>query len=152
MRGFPLLNLLIALLLSGTVLLPFVYKASRVVPIPAEVAGPPGESLDHEGRVSSHVRLRCGHAPSRVLLKHGETLLHEWGSPAGTILEETLMLPLTDNRTEFTVQATWPAGTPETVIEITIEPEGKAARMVNVWASGPAADELVTLSWEGSAP
>ena len=148
MRGFPLLNLLIALLLSGAVLLPLVYRATRVAPAPAEVTGQPGESPDKGGAVSSHVRLHCGHAPSSVRLRNGETLLHEWSSPPGSILEETLALPFNDNRTEFTVQATWPAGTPETVIEITVEPDGKAARMANVWASGAAADELVTLTWE----
>ena len=152
MRGFPFLNLLIALLLSGTVLLPLVYRATRMAPPPAEVAGSQGDSPDKGGAVSSHVRLHCGHAPSSVRLKNGEALLHEWISPPGSILEETLELPFNDNRTEFTVHAKWPEGTPETMIEIMVEPDGKAARVVNVWASGAAADELVTLTWEGGAP
>ncbi len=152
MRGFPLLNLLIALLLSGVVLLPLVYRATRLAPAPVEATGQSGELLDKGGQVSSHVRLRFGQPPASVRLKIGEAVLHEWTSPAATILEETLMMPFNDNRTEFTVQATWPAGTAETVIEITVEPDGKTARVVNVWASGAMADELVTLTWEGSTP
>lgn len=151
MRGFPFLNLLIALLLSGAVLLPLVYRATRAAPAlePMEnsVAAEPG------GNVSSHVSLRFVHAPVSVRLKNGGAVLHEWTSPAGGHrLEETVAMPFNDNRAEFTVQITWPASTPETTVEIKVEPDGKAARSVNVWSSGGSADELVTLTWEGTAP
>lgn len=149
MRGFPFLNFLIALLLSGTVLLPLVYRATRVEGAQAEKTDPVVEP-DKRGVVSSHVRLRFVHAPLSVQLKNGEALLREWKSPAVAPPGETVELPFNDNRMEFTVQAAWPAGTPYTVIEITVEPDGKAARSTNVWSSGATADELVTLAWEGA--
>ena len=148
MRGFPFLNLLIALLLSGSVLLPLVYRATRVVASPLEPAGPDVET-QHGGEISSNIRLHFSHAPLNVHLKNGEVILHEWKSPGVRPPGETVMLPFSDNCTEFTLQAAWPAGTPETVIEITVEPDGKAARFANVWSSGAAADALVTLTWEG---
>lgn len=150
MRGFPLLNLLIALLLSGAVLLPLVYRATRIAPL-ADQAESPAAKENDGGAVSSHISLRFVHAPAGVRLKNGEAVLHEWASPGGArLLEDTVALPFSDNRAEFTVQITWLPGTPETNVEITVEPDGKASRHVNVWSNAGAADELVTLTWEGT--
>jgi len=150
MRGFPFLNLLIALLLSGAVMLPLVYRATRKAPAVEHLDSPAAEP---GSTVSSHVSLRFVHAPVSVRLKNGEAVLHEWTSPiGGRLLEETVAMPFHDSRAEFTVQITWPAGTPETMVEIKVEPDGKGARSVNVWSSGAATDELVTLTWEGAAP
>lgn len=149
MRGFPFLNLVLALLLSGVVLLPLVYRATRSAAMAVEPGRP--AAADPDGRISSHVSLHFVHAPVTVRLKDGAAVLHEWAAPGGArLLEDTVVLPFSDNRTEITVQITWPAGTPETNVEIRVEPDGKASRKDNVWSSGAAADELVTLTWEGT--
>jgi hypothetical protein len=41
----------------------------------------------------------------------------------------------------------WPEGTPDTVAEVTIEPDGLAAQTVNVWGTGGRAEEIVSVSW-----
>ncbi len=151
MRGFPFLNLLIALLLSGAVMLPLVYRATQKAPALAPVEYPAAAAAG--GNVSSHVSLRFVHAPVSVRLRNGEVVLHEWTSPAGVrLLEESVAMPFNDSRAEFTAQITWPSGTPDTMVEIKVEPDGKPSRSANVWSSGPAADELVSLTWEGAAP
>lgn len=145
MRGFPFLNLLIALVVSGAVLLPLVWRATRVNAAPALTVA---EDAVPAGRVPSHVSLRFVHAPAKVRLTAGDVLLHEWTAPGSALLEESVALPLSDDRTEFNVQIEWPAGTPETNVVLQVEPEGREARKEVVWSSGGAADELITLTWK----
>lgn len=150
MRGFPLLNLLLALFLSGAVLLPLVFRATRVVPVAAVETARPEAPGAAEG-ISSYVSLRFVHAPVSVRLMNGGDVLKEWADAGGALLlDDTMQLPFNERRSEFTVAVTWPAGTPMTMVEITLEPDGLAARKVNVWSEGAAADELVTLTWEGA--
>ena len=149
MRGFPFFNLIICLFLSGGVLLPLVYRATRV-PDPV-VAPAPGPLHSIGGSVPAHVSLHFVHAPVAARMKAGETLIHEWKPAKPDMeLEEEVTLPLSGGRSEFTVQIEWPAGTPRSVAELRIEPEGYAVRNANIWGEG-SADEVVAFSWkEGS--
>jgi len=151
MRGFPLLNLLLALLLSGLVVLPLVHRATRV-PDPVEAPARDETGPKTKG-TPAHVSLRFVHPPQAVRLKSGDVILHEWkvSSPA-LLLEDSISLPLHDGRAEFTVQIQWPAGTPEPFAELRIEPDGLPARAANIWGSGESADELITLTWKGETP
>src|SRR5436190_21268335 len=123
MRGFPFLNLLIALVLSGAVLLPLVWRSTRVAAPPV----PPAESQSAEvqNKTSCHISLRFVHAPAKVRLAAGETVLREWPSPNGSLLlEDTISLDLTGNRAEFSLQIEWSAGTTDpTNVVVEVEPE-----------------------------
>ena len=146
MRGYPFLNLLIALIVSGAVLLPLVWRATRVNAAPAPAAM---EDAAPAGRVPSHLSLRFVHAPAKVVLTTGDAVLHEWTAPGDTrLLEESVALPLSDDRAEFRVQITWPAGTPETNVVLQVEPDGREVRKEIVWSSGGAADQFITLTWK----
>jgi hypothetical protein len=152
MRGFPLLNLLLSILVSGAVVLPLVHRATRVATPTAELptrAQPAPESQS----THAHVSLRFVHPPQVVRLKSGDVILREWivSSPE-LLLDDSIALPFTDHRSEFSVEVEWPAGTPDTVIALTVEPDGLAARTNNIWSSGNRADELVTMTWKGGAP
>ncbi|HEX2748481.1 MAG TPA: hypothetical protein VHM91_10815 [Verrucomicrobiales bacterium] len=148
MRGFPFFNLIICLFLSGGVLLPLVYRATQV---PASVVVNAPEPVHSAGSVPAHVSLHFVHAPVSARLKAGETLIHEWkpGKP-DTELEEDVNLPLSGGRSEFSVQIEWPAGTPRSVAELRIEPEGYAARNANIWGEG-SAEEVVAFAWKEGA-
>jgi hypothetical protein len=147
MRGFPFFNLIICLFLCGGVLLPLVYRATTVpaaaIPTPAPVA-----TATHASRVPAHVSLHFVHAPVGARLKAGDKMLHEWkpGKP-DTELEEDVTLPISEGRSEFTVQIEWPAGTPATVAELRVEPDGLPARTANIWGTG-SADEVIALTWK----
>ena len=147
MRGFPFFNLIICLFLCGGVLLPLVYRATQapaaaaVIPAPAVVPPPAGS-------VTAHVMLRFVHAPVSARLKAGDRLLHEWKpDKPDTELDEDVSLPLTGGRSEFTVQIEWPAGTPETVAELRVEPDGMSSRTANIWGTG-STEEVVALTWK----
>jgi hypothetical protein len=150
MRGFPFFNLIICLLLCGGVLLPLVYRATQVTAAAAPVPEPVAAAAPG-GSVPAHVSLRFVHAPVSARLKAGDKVLHEWKpDQPDTELDEDVILPLTEGRSEFTVQIAWPAGTPATVAELRVEPDGLPSRTANIWATG-SADEVIALTWkEGS--
>jgi len=148
MRGFPFLNLLIALVVSGVVVWPLVWRSTQTAAI---VAAPVPDAPEggKEAGVPARVSLRFVHAPASVKLMADGKALHEWTAPAGaTVLEESVKLPMEEERTELTVQITWPAGTPKSVAELKVEPDGREPRVANVWGADGAADELITLTWK----
>ncbi len=152
MRGFPLLNLILCLLLSGAVLLPMVYRSTREPGMVAHVPVPDAGPVLATPVVPARVMLRFVHAPVQVRLFAGETPLHEW-KPAkpDTELEAEVNLPLSEGRSEFTVKIEWPAGTPNTMAELRVEPDGLATRTANIWGEG-SADEVVALTWKDPRP
>lgn len=151
MRGFPLLNLIIALLLSGAVLLPLVNRATRIDAAQVAAAKPSPAADAVAQSVPARVSLRFVHAPAQVTVSaDGKVLLSYTGS-AELAFEETVPLPLSENRIELTAVITWPPGTPDSVAELTVEPEGLESRTANIWSSNAAADELVSFSWKGGA-
>lgn len=152
MRGFPLLNLLIALLLFGAVLWPLVHHATKVTPAIHD-HGPVAQTEKITAGISSRVSLRLVHAAQSIRLLSENSILHDWRPAAGELLlEDSISMPMNDGRSEFTVQIEWPAGTPDTVAELRVEPDGLPARTANVWSSGGTAEEVMALSWKGDAP
>ena len=154
MRGFPLLNLIIALLISGAVLLPLVNRATRITAANTPLnATQPVATAQQEETVTTHVSMRFVHAPARITVTAGGKALisHAAGTDSELAFEDTIPMPVTENRTrtELNVTITWPPGTPDSVAELKIEPEAMEARSANVWGSGAAADEWITFSWKG---
>lgn len=154
MRGFPLLNLLAALLICGAVILPLVYRAteasrvSRMVTETDQAAASPSASP----AINTHLSLRFVHMPQKIVLSCNDQPLLTREAPGTLTLEETIDLPIAESRAELQALITWPEGTPDTVVELKIEPDGIAGRTANIWSSGATADEIVTFSWREIAP
>ena len=148
MRGFPFLNLVIALLLSGAVLLPLVWRSTGE----SAVTGPASETRPEAAAIGvpSHLSLRFVHAPAKVKVMAGETVIREWGSPDAALqLEDSVTLPLNGERLELGLQIEWPAGTTDpTNVVVEVEPERHEARKEVVWSSGGTVDDIVVLSWK----
>ena len=150
MRGFPLLNLLIALLFSGAVLWPLVHQSTAGTGRSTAPAPAPQNDAAPAATTSARISIRLVHLAATVRLIDGNAVLHEWKpSPQELQLEESVRIPMNEQRTEFTVQINWPAGTPDTVAELRVEPDGLAARLTNLWSSGGSVDEVVSLTWKG---
>jgi hypothetical protein len=157
MRGFPLLNLLLALLLSGAALLPLVRRATHTVQPDAGTAPVAELPADGPRSVNSYVSLEFVDTPQSVRLASGGKVLREWPSapnsaPLKNLLEDNVPLPLDEYCAELDVQVQWPAGTRKTNVELRLEPDGLPARKATVWSSGGRAEELITLSWKEDAP
>jgi hypothetical protein len=142
MRGFPMLNLLLALLLSGSVVFPLVWRQNHR-PTPADSA-PPLEPETIGQKVPAHVSLRFVHPPALVKLTGGDAILHEWKAPHGLVLEESLALPLSDNRVAAGLEIEWPAGTPEANnVVVNIEPRGAQSWKDTFFSDAGAVDEII---------
>jgi hypothetical protein len=154
MRGFPLLNLLLALLLSGAALFPLVRRATRAAQPAAGTVAVSESPADGTRSVNSYVSLRFVDTPQSVRLASGGKVLREWNSaPMENLLEDTISLPLAEHCAELDVQVQWPAGTTrDTNVVVRVEPDGLPARSATIWGSGGRADELITLSWKEDAP
>jgi len=142
MRGFPVLNLLLTLLLSGAVLLPLVWRHTRVAAAGSAPEAP--DTVDAAARVPAHVSLRFVHPPARVRLTDGDAVLHEWNAPQSLTLEESASLPCTDRRVNFGLQIAWPAGTPEANnVVLRVEPRGFQAWNDAIFSDAGAVDEII---------
>ncbi len=142
MRGFPFLNLLIALAMSGGVFFPLVWRQTHITAAPVAAAGP--ETADAEETLSAHVSLRFVHTPGRVRLANGDRALQEWKAPESLLLEETVALPRSGDRISFELQIEWPAGTPEANnVVVQIEPRGFQKWKDVFFSSSGAVDEII---------
>jgi hypothetical protein len=152
MRGFPLLNLILCALVSAAVLFPMVHRATVAVPRAAAAVSEAPVPAAGAG-LRARVVLNFVHAPRSIAIKNGAAVLHSWKpETAVSRVEETMSLPVAEGHTEITVQIQWPAGTPRTVAEMIVEPDGLPARTVNVWSGeGGEADEVVSFTWKGGA-
>jgi len=150
MRGFPLLNFLLCLALGLGCCGPLVWRATRVTTPPAAPAA--SQTTTSTPTLTSSVRIRCVHAPESITLSSAGQTLHTWSNPDHDLsFEDSINLPIENLRTEFTIAIRWPDDTPETMAEITIEPDGLAARTINVWATTTTTEEVVSTSWPSTA-
>jgi hypothetical protein len=149
MRGFPFFNLILCLLLGTAVLLPVVLRATHTPPRPALAESGPDLV---ENTVNALVKVRFVHPPLTATLHPSGKPPLEWESRGLLLFEETVKLPFDSQRTEFSLLIRWPEGTPDTLAEVTVEPESLPSRTQNLWSSGGTADEVISFTWEGTSP
>lgn len=140
MRGFPLLNLLALAGALAVLLIPLLRvdrpaAARRMVEPAAAVA--PG--------VPVTLLLRAVHAPvSLEVTAEGKPVV--WRGEGQERQAETT-LTAGSAALELEVKATWPAGTPATLLELKAAPDGMEEQMRNVWAEGGMVEEIVRFTW-----
>ncbi len=148
MRGFPLLNLIGILALLALMAVPLV-AISRRQAAPAPVVAPPPETVEGMKARSTVVTLVLVHPASAAALWKDGRMLWQWADPLrmGTRLETTLDLPYFEGTVEFELRLQWPQGTPRSVVEVTLSPEGLDAKTQNAWGDG-GVEELVSQQWK----
>lgn len=138
MRGFPLINLLIVAALLSLMAVPLLVLAREGAPPSA--APSPEASLS---RSAAKLRVRLVHAPEAAeVLQHGK-LLHAWKFPQdGLQFECEVKMDAVEKMLEFELVLHYPAGTPETVAEVTVTPEEFVEKSANVWGRGETRETL----------
>lgn len=145
MRGFPPLHLLLFAIAFGLVAVPLSHLTFAR---PAVVQIQKGKPAATAEGVHSYVRLRFAHVPEKVSVRLGEQLLmdEKTTSPAATMgAEATFVIP--KEGIELLVQATWPAGTPNTAITVELEPDEKETRSQTHWSSNLAFSQIYSFVW-----
>jgi hypothetical protein len=146
MRGFPPIQIFVLGLLFGLLAVPMVQLTGNATHIP-EVEPTAAQTRAEKKPVPVTVRLRYAHKPVSISLKsEGRELLAKLdlsASPAEVKTE----IAVSNDGNEFSLDAQWPAGTPDTALSLEIEPDGYDAKSETRWSSGAALSEILTFTW-----
>jgi hypothetical protein len=142
MRGFPLINGALILIALVVALIPLVRLTSaQRAELPTTVPTPtPSQGIPVT------ISARYAHPPTQLVISHlGQEL---WSAASRSEIDEgvNLALPLPEEGIDLLVTAAWPNGTPNTALEITLEPESLREQSKVLWGEGQAEDVL-TFQW-----
>lgn len=143
MRGNPLLNLALVLACLGTFAVA-IASLTGSTPAPANAPAP----LPDITTTPCAATLKFAHPPKTAAILHlGEPL---WTAPDGSTttfdFDITLPADLATHGIDLQLTATWPPGTPETVAQLTLEPESLETSAATTWAELEL-DEVLTFTW-----
>ena len=129
MRGFPLINLLFVLALLAAMAAPLIVLSVEAEGKPPAVV----EGIKPDGSRPVSIQLRLVHPVLEAGIYRDDKLVHAWKLPEdGLDLRASVELPYVSKSMEIEVRLKWPVGTPETVAEVTLEPENLAGKSQNV--------------------
>ncbi|MFT7512975.1 MAG: hypothetical protein ACI9QL_002183 [Candidatus Omnitrophota bacterium] len=143
MRGSIIKEVILVLLFFGVLLTPMI----RLTRTP-EVLQPIEELTPLEVLLlPTWLTIRFAHQPVAFEILAGQHSL--WSmNPADAIKSDReIALYIPESLIELNVRVVWPAGTPQTVCELTLEPDGLATQSLTVWGEGTL-DEIMTFSWK----
>ncbi len=139
MRGAPLTELLVLLLLGALLTAPVV-RLTRPPPTPPAPPPTAGQHAD----VETWIDLRFSHPPSRFHLRQGDRVLLEG---AGELRAEVdAPVALDGDRLALRLEVDWPPEVAQAYVEVAMEPQGRDARRDGSWGRGHM-DILLEGSW-----
>ncbi len=143
MRGFPLVNFLLALAAMIALAAPLLSLSKD-----RTVAAAVDPVIVAPGTVPTKIIVNLAHPVTEASVWVNAKQVYAWALPQpNTNLEATLPLPLVESGMEFEIRLTWAAGAPKSVAEVKVEPDGLASKSQNVWGTGHA-EEVLTYSWK----
>lgn len=95
--------------------------------------------------IPTFVTIRSAHPPQSLEIRHEGEVLYQ-AAPAEPFIEADWELPVEATGLELAVRASWPPGTPETVVEVTLEPDGLDSRSASAWGAGEL-DSILQFPW-----
>lgn len=94
--------------------------------------------------VATWATLHFAHPPSHVHLHQGDTdLWHFDPSGGGTLFDTEFPVRMSRGFAEIVAHVAWPKGTPESVVELVLEPDGRPRRTASAWGRGELHTVLV---------
>lgn len=146
MRGFPPIQIFVLGLLFALLAVPMVQLTGNATHIP-EVEPTAAQTRAEKKAVRVILRLRYAHRPISISLKSdGKELLAKLDLSASPA-EMEAELALSDDGNEFSLDAQWPDGSPDTALSLEIEPDGYDAKSETRWSSGATLSEILTFTW-----
>jgi hypothetical protein len=145
MRGSIIKEVLLVFLFFGALLVPMTHLTRT-----PEVLLPVEELTAAEVLLlPTWITIRFAHQPASVELLAGQYSLWSMKPVDALKSEREVGLYIPESLIELNVRVVWPDGTPQTVCELTLEPDGLAAQSLSVWGEG-ALDEILTFSWKAN--
>lgn len=145
MKVCPLHQLMIVALFFGGLLLPMLMLSRKAPPVP----GPVDHGHVHaqeETLVTAWATLHFAHPPLHVHLHQGARDLWHLDPTSETEFETELELGMSGDFAEIIAHVTWPANTPESVVELTLEPDGLQERTRSEWGRTKL-DTILAFQW-----
>lgn len=141
MRGFPPIQIFLLCLMFGVIAVPLSHLTGETSHAKAVVT-----SSEAASSVNALLRLRFAHRPASLSLKVAE--LEAFSAVGDSPMEAEVSLSALDRGVDVFLVATWPEGTPDTVVTLEIEPDGLEVRSETRWSSSGGLDEVITFSWK----
>ncbi|MGC3991873.1 MAG: hypothetical protein QM796_19695 [Chthoniobacteraceae bacterium] len=132
MGGIPWLRLLLTTCCLLLALPAVLHLTSHADPAQATAAVAPSASPVGD---QVQVQLTFAHAPASFTVMHLGKVVWEGGQP-GTATQKNLTMPFPPEGVDLELKATWPAGTPETAVRVTLTPKDQSPIVQNAWGSG----------------
>ncbi len=140
MRGFPLINAGIILLALAALMIPLVQLTSAPPAVQIEVDKRPEETS-----TPITLSVRWAHRPEKLSVHHLGKVLWRWSGEDDAECETSL--PISSVGIDLLVTVEWPEGTPESAIELSVEPRALETQKGILWGEG-ATEEVLTFKWE----
>lgn len=145
MRTWPLTEAVVVAVLALLLLVPLLRVTGRDIPNEAQT----NEPASPNAAVPCWITVRSPHPLTSLQLAHeGTVLLKEANN---TSFETSADLSIATTGIELAITATWAPGTPESVIEVTIEPDARDARISTVWGE-ETIDDILDFQWIHTHP
>lgn len=146
MRGFPPIQIFVLGLLFALLAVPMVQLTGKATHTP-ELEPTAAQTRAEMKPVPAILRLRYAHKPASISLKSdGRELFTKLDLESSPAELETEIV-LSDDGNEFSLEAKWPEGTPDTALSVEIEPDGYDAKSETRWSADAALSEILTYSW-----
>jgi hypothetical protein len=148
MRGWPLVELLGLSIALALLVLPLhaFTLGRRPLSAPSPSPVPVVPTADTGERTAARITARFAHPPLRLRVSSESETIWELPSPSAQLVATECELPLGTVGIDLRVEAEWPAGTPETVIELALEPDELETLSRTAWGQGTV-DAILTYTW-----
>jgi hypothetical protein len=147
MRGYPPLQLIIAALGLALVAIPLAHLTSGAARPPSSISST-ARSADAPSRYPAIIHVRFAHAPLRLRVLQGDRILLAAESPTESPVETEAPVQIASDAPDFSIEADWPPGTPETAVTLEIEPDGHETRADTAWSVDGQINRLFHLEWK----
>jgi len=141
MRGFPPIQIFLLCLMFGVIAVPLSHLTGETSNAKVVVT-----SSEAASSINALLRLRFAHRPASLSLKVADQ--EAFSAVGESPMEAEFSLPALDRGVDVFLVATWPEGTPDTVLTLEIEPDGLEVRSETRWSSSGGLDEVITFTWK----
>lgn len=142
MKGSPLKEFLLVLLFFGLLSIPLVLLTSRAKPTRIPTA-PSGVSQE---AISTWMTIRFAHRPESIEILSGKNKVLMLTEFESNTFEQEVSLAIREDQLELRITVKWPEGTPESICEMALAPDGLEEQSAHAWGS-ETLDEIFSFSW-----
>jgi hypothetical protein len=147
MRGFPPLQLVIAIIGLALLAIPLVHLTRGAARSQSSETSAVPPAVKATSR-SAVVRVRFAHEPLRLKIRQGDRILLSAVPAVKSPLESEVPIFIGAQAPDFFVEAAWPAGTPETAVTLEIEPDSLETQADTAWSDQGVMNCLFHLAWK----